>query len=129
MGFEPTRLSPYDLKSYPLDHSGIIANNIINLKIIVFLFLTITGVISLSRFYKIFIFNFNILFFYLLKNLRENRIYFLLFFIIFYYFLLFFIIFYYFLLFFYIFYYFLLFFIIFLYFLIRFLEINFHDFL
>ena len=23
VGFEPTRLSPYDLKSYPLDHSGI----------------------------------------------------------------------------------------------------------
>ena len=25
MGFEPTRLSPYDFKSYPLDHSGILA--------------------------------------------------------------------------------------------------------
>ena len=23
VGFEPTRLTPYDLKSYPLDHSGI----------------------------------------------------------------------------------------------------------
>ncbi len=26
VGFEPTRLSPCDLKSHPLDHSGIPAN-------------------------------------------------------------------------------------------------------
>ena len=25
VGFEPTRLSPCDLKSHPLDHSGILA--------------------------------------------------------------------------------------------------------
>ena len=35
VGFEPTRLSPYDLKSYPLDHSGIHAcDSIINYLVI-----------------------------------------------------------------------------------------------
>ena len=32
VGFEPTRLSPYDLKSYPLDHSGNPTNKIKNKK-------------------------------------------------------------------------------------------------
>ena len=30
VGFEPTRLSPYDLESHPLDHSGIHAYHISN---------------------------------------------------------------------------------------------------
>ena len=32
VGFEPTRLSPYDLKSYPLDHSGNLTTNYIKNK-------------------------------------------------------------------------------------------------
>ena len=60
VGFEPTRLSPYDLKSYPLDHSGIPA-----FKNVLLLQLAIDTYIS-------FIF-LNQFFLYFKKNKKKNK--------------------------------------------------------
>ena len=41
VGFEPTRLSPYELESYPLDHSGTNANKKMNRNLLFLLYICI----------------------------------------------------------------------------------------